>query len=108
MIYSTVIAVNKPNYKLTLHKTYYDQGFFNLGVAVDQFVRPDSGEARLKLGEAGVVIDVKVNREANENGTPRVLGGPTLRNWLQSNFNQGDTVIVEIESPIEYSLKAHR
>lgn len=38
-----------PVYKLTLHKTYYDKGFFNLGVDVDRFVRADSGPVSILL-----------------------------------------------------------
>lgn len=97
--------MSKPTYKLTIHKTYYDQGFFNLGVDVNHFVRPDPGVARLKLGDSGATIEVKVNRSANRNGTPRILGGAVLRNWIQRNFEVGEVVDIEIDSPVNFSLK---
>lgn len=97
--------MTKPTYELTLRKTYYDKGFFNLGVAVDRFVRKDSGPARLALGESRSAIPVRVNREANLNGTPRIMGGESLRNWLQRNCREGEVVVVEILSPAEYWLR---
>lgn len=100
--------MSKPTYELTLHKTYHNKGFFNLGVAVERFVRPESGQALLALGESGAVIDVKVDRKANQNGTPRVFGGVALRNWIQRNFEQGDVIHVIIESPSEYRLMSRR
>lgn len=93
-----------PVYALTLRKSYYDQGFFNFGVEVNRFVRRDSGPAVLLLGASKVRLDVKVNREANQNGTPRVFGGAELRNWLQRNFRGGDKVMVHILGPSEYWL----
>ena len=38
-----------PVYELTLHKTYYDDGFFNLGVGVEGLVRPDNGPVTIEL-----------------------------------------------------------
>ena len=97
--------MTKPAYELTLHKTYYDKGFFNLGVEVDRFVRKDSGPAVLALGESRSKIPVQVNREANQNGTPRIMGGASLRNWLQRNCRKGEIVTVEISSPAEMWLR---
>ena len=91
-------------YMLTLHKTYYDKGFFNLGVDVDRFVRKDSGPAVLLLGESRASFDVHVNREANRNGTARVMGGVAVREWLQRNLRQGDLVEVHIIAPDRFWL----
>lgn len=87
-----------PTYKLTLHKTYYDHGFFNLGVEVDRFVRPNSGPVSILLGPAQAEISATINREANVNGTPRVMGGAALRNWFQRNYEQGEVVDVVVVS----------
>ena len=98
--------MTKPSYKLTLHKTYYDKGFFNLGVSVERFVRKDSGPAKVLLGGSARTLDVTVNRDANQNGTPRIMGGSELRNWLQKNFDLGDTVDIVIESPTRFRIEA--
>ena len=94
-----------PTYKLKLHKTYYDKGFFNLGVAVSRFVRKTSGPARLLLGAKQIPFEVSVNREANQNGTPRVMGGVKVRDWIQKNLQEMQTVDVEIIDPNTYWLR---
>jgi hypothetical protein len=86
----------KPSYQLTLHKSYYDKGFFNLGVEVDRFIRSDSGPIKIQLGESGPSLTGSVNRDANQNGTPRIMGGTELRNWIQRHFDLKDSVEVQI------------
>jgi hypothetical protein len=87
-----------PIFKLTLQKTYFNKGFFNVIVDYDRYVRNSSGPVRLRLGLSGIEIDGKINRIANNNGTARVLGGEPLRNWFQSNFEPMDTVEVDLSS----------
>lgn len=96
--------MSNPTYQLTLHKTYYDNGFFNLGVDVDRYVRTTSGPAKLQLGKSKVTYPATVNRKANLNGTPRIMGGPSVRDWLQRNFKEKDIVTVEIVAPDQFWL----
>lgn len=93
-----------PTYDLTLHKTYYEKGFFNLGVSVDKYVRPQSGEVKLLLGPSKRTLIGRVDREANLNGTPRIHGGPELRNWFFKNFKLKDEVVITILSPNELQI----
>lgn len=88
-----------PEYKLTLHKTYYDKGFFNLGIDVDNYIKRDNGTMHIFLGESKKEISGRVNRDANLNSTPRIYGGNELKDWIQANFNLKDLVIVHILSP---------
>lgn len=94
-----------PVYDLTLHKTYYEKGFFNLGVSVDKFVRPQSGEVKLILGTSKLVLNGKVDREANRNGTPRIHGGIELRDWFFKNYKLKDQVKVTVISPTELQIE---
>ena len=94
-----------PIYKLTLRKSYYDKGFFNLGVDVERFVRPDSGPVTLRLGGSEEEIEGRVNREANQNGTPRISGGVKLRDWFQGHFKLEDVVDVFVTDLDELWLK---
>lgn len=88
-----------PTYKLTLHKTYYDKGFFNIGVSDDKYIRPTSGSISITLGKSKRVLDATVNRSSNINGTARILGGNELRDWFYSNYSLKDEVKIHITSP---------
>lgn len=88
-----------PTYSLKLHKTYYDKGFFNLGVSVEKYIRRTSGPIEITLGKSSRSLKGHVSREANTNGTPRVYGGIKLRDWLQNSYSLYDQVVVEIISP---------
>ncbi|MDQ4077459.1 MAG: DUF6494 family protein [Chloroflexota bacterium] len=88
-----------PTYSLTLHRTYYDQGFFNVPVDYDRHVREDEGPVKLVLGKDEQVIEGYVNRSANTNGTARIMGRTALRDWFQDRFQVGDQVDVTFQSP---------
>ena len=92
-------------YKLTLAKSYYDKGFFNLGVDVNNLIRHDNGPITLLLGDERRAIDGRVDRNANQNGTPRVFGNRQLADWFQQNFAQNTTVDIEILSPRQLWLR---
>jgi hypothetical protein len=97
-------GMTSPTYELTLHKTYYEKGFFNLGVSVDKYVRQHNGEVKLILGTSKRVLMGKIDRDANLNRTPRVFGGPELRNWLFENYKVKDRVIITILAPDQIQI----
>ena len=84
---------------LTLHKTYYNQGFFNALIGNDQYVRKDEGPVTLVLGKSGREIEGNVNRSANMNGTARIMGRTHLKQWFQENYKEDDKVPVNFASP---------
>jgi hypothetical protein len=90
-----------PVYPLTLPATYRDQGFFNVTVEFDGYVRPDKGPVELLLVARGTEqrVEARVNRSAQNNGTARVMGGPDLRRWFQEHYRVGERVDVDIRSP---------
>lgn len=87
-----------PIFRLRLQPTYYKQGFFNVTVAFDRYVRGTEGPIPLKLGRTGEIIEATINRRANENGTPRILGGTKLRDWFQMQFEPMAVVGVDLSS----------
>ena len=87
-----------PIFSLTLHRTYYNQGIFNFTVDFDRFVRPQEGPVVLRLGLRGPEIQGLINRQANRNGTPRIIGGAKLRDWFQKNFEPMGIVAVDLSS----------
>ena len=84
-------------FPLTLWKTYYNQGFFNVPREFDHFVG-DEGPVTLMLCGDGRVSSY-INRSANLNGTARVMGRVALRDWFQSTYSEGDTIPVRFETP---------
>lgn len=96
--------MTSPTYELTLHKTYYEKGFFNLGVSVEKYVRQQNGEVKLILGASKRVLIGKVNRDANLNKTPRVFGGQELQSWFYKNYKVKDSVIITILAPDQIQI----
>ena len=88
-----------PILSLTLHPTYYNQGFFNVPVDFDRFVRSQEGLVLLRLGLGGPEIEGTINRRANRNGTPRIMGRTKLRDWFQKNYEPLETVPIDLSSP---------
>ena len=94
-----------PVFKLTLQKTYYDKGFFNVSVDFEQSVRTSDGPVDLVLDDDRTV-NARVSRTANLNGTPRIYGGSALRDWFQKNFRVMDQVAVDLGS--KESIRLYR
>src|ERR1700730_13122234 len=89
-----------PIFPLTLHKTYLEQGFFNVTVDFDNYVRQTEGTVDLLLLSGGKdqSVAAKVNRSANRNGTARMMGGTKLRDWFLSQFDVGARLDVDLGS----------
>ena len=87
-----------PIFNLTLHKAYYDNGFFNVTREFDRHVRSEEGPVTLILGDGDQVVEGRVDRNSNRNHTPRIRGGAKLRDWFQANFQLLDTLFVDLGS----------
>lgn len=96
-----------PIFTLTLQRTYYNKGFFNVRVDYDQYVRTDDGPVTLELGPQGQVIEGRIDRHANQNGTARIFGGSALRDWFQANFQVMASVDVDLASLDRIRLRRH-
>lgn len=92
---------------ISLGQAYYNQGFFNIGREHSNLIGADNATIDIQLGEnAETTIQGYINRTANKNGTPRIMGGKELRNWIKNNFKPNDTMKVDIISPI--AVRLHR
>src|SRR2546426_5668816 len=89
-----------PVFPLTLHKTYLEQGFFNITVDYDKYVRHTEGPVEVVLLTDGKEqrIEAKVNRSANMNGTARIMGSTKLRDWFLKHFDVGARLEVDLSS----------
>ncbi len=95
-----------PIFELTLHKTYYNMGFFNVTVDFDQYVG-EEGPVKIILDDKQELIGY-INRRANQNGTARVMGGAELRDWFQANFHVIDRIDVDLSKLDVIRLKGSR
>jgi len=95
----------KPKYRLKLGNTYFDKGFFNLGISVEKYLTYDEGPIKIFVGEQKIEIDGRITRNANSNGSPRIYGGAELRDWFQENKRRGHFVQVIIVGPKEVWIK---
>ncbi len=88
------------NFDILLGEAYYNMGFFNVKVAhADAFGR-DGEQIEIRLGGNGTPIFGHINRTANPNGTPRIMGGIELKHWIQNNYSKDDSFSVEVLSPV--------
>lgn len=92
-------------YDLTLHKSYYNNGFFNLGVDVDRFVRRDDGPIQIRLGDSDEVLVGRVDRNANQNGTPRIHVGAELVEWFKRHYSLREVVQVVVVAPDQLMIR---
>jgi hypothetical protein len=92
-------------FSFVLQPTYYRMGFFNVGISSQNFLGADGETLELFLGNSLQSILGTINRRANTNGTPRVMGGTSLRNWFKANTSVLNNISVEVFSPTSIRLK---
>ena len=93
-------------FTFTLQRTYFRTGFFNVGVAAQKYLGVDGEKIELFLGNAEYPVLGTINRTANTNGTPRVMGGPALRDWFQGCSHEMGQISVQVLSPTSIRLIA--
>lgn len=90
-------------FKKVLGIAYYNQGFFNIGVNQSDLLGGHNEDIKVHLGN-DKIINARIDRTTNGNGTPRIMCGVDYRNWVQKNFKQGDQMTVKIISKHELKL----
>ena len=87
--------------EILLGQAYYNQGFFNVVREYSHLLGADNTTIEIQLGkESNTTIQGYINRTANKNGTPRIMGGKEFRNWIRNQFKFNDIMKVDIISPI--------
>lgn len=84
---------------LIVYKTYYSSGFFNVSVKNQKYFGGDGEEIEIFCGESSQPTIGYINRSANMNNTPRIMGGVALKRWFQENVTLMQEVLVEVLSP---------
>jgi hypothetical protein len=93
-------------FRFTLQRTYFRTGFFNVSVTSQAYLGADGETIELFLGDALGPVLGTINRTANTNGTPRVMGGSSLRDWFQTHSQEMDAIAVQVLSPTSIRLAA--
>ena len=87
-------------FKLILRPTYYKSGFFNVPVSNENMFADDGAKIIINCNNE-IKFEGKINRSCNRSGAPRIMGGVKLRDWIQSYFQAGDEILINIISPGE-------
>jgi ribonuclease VapC len=107
-VLSAIRSESERRMEITLQRTYWQQGFFNVPVEYDRYFGPHNSKIEIFMGDATDPIEGTINRTAQRNGAPRVLGHAGLRNYFRSQFRPGDPISVAIESPQRIRIRAGR
>jgi len=100
------IVPSAGTFSFVLQPTYYRTGFFNVGVSSQRLLGTDGETIELFLGNDAQPILGSINRRANANGAPRIMGGAGLRNWFNANASALDNISVEVLSPTAIRLRS--
>lgn len=92
-------------FSFILQPTYFRMGFFNAGVSAEKCLGADGETIELFLGDSMQPILGSINRRANGNGTPRIMGGKGLRDWFNAAVTVSASISVEVISPNAIRLK---
>lgn len=93
------------SFPLTLQPTYYRTGFFNIVVAHASELGADGDTIEIFLGNASQPVLGTINRRANNNRTPRIMGGTRVRDWFQSTCREMDQLTVDVFSPVSIRIR---
>ena len=94
------------SFLLVVQNTYFNQGFFNVkGVDYALLFGNDGQEIEIFCGNAEQPIIGVINRTANRNQTPRIMGGTGLRDWFQRNMSPMQQATVQMLSQIAIRIQ---
>lgn len=91
-------------FHFTLQPTYFRSGFFNVGVSSQKHIGADGETIELYIGDSTQPVLGTINRRANSNGTPRIMGGTALRDWFQRAAISMGKISVQVFSPTSIRL----
>ena len=90
------------NYQINLGRTYYNKGYFNVGVIASHNLGQHGENLILVLNE--VELNITINRNANNNGSVRLYGGNQLTHFIQNNYNLGNILEFQIVNPNQINI----
>ena len=97
-VFSAAKASTAPAFVISVGQTYFRQGFFNVPRTHTHRFAADGRLVEIQLPGSDAPLQAKVNRRANLNGTPRIMGGARLRDWFQKTTRIGGSIRVRVQS----------
>ncbi len=99
------VTAEVATFQFMLGQAYYNQGFFNVAQEYASLFGPDKAAIEILLGKnTNKAVHGYINRTANKNGTPRIMGGQELKHWIQENYRFNDVVKVDVLSLVSVRL----
>lgn len=95
-----------PSFEVKLGKAYWRQGFFNVGVAFERYFGKHNSRVAIMLGGSKDQVVAHINRTANSNQTPRIMGGAVVKEWFHRNASPGASIKVEVLTSDRIRLSA--
>ena len=92
-------------FQFQLHTTYFNGGFFNVTVEHERYFGGDGEQIDIFCGQSNSPIIGSINRRANSNSTPRIMGGTLLKDWFQRDSSVAAKIHVAVQTPNEIRLK---
>ena len=96
------------SFRLTLQKTYFNRGFFNVGVANSNLFGSDGQEIEIFCGSSEQPIIGTINRTANINKTPRIMGRRGLRDWMHQEMHEMQESVITVLSQIALRIEPYK
>jgi hypothetical protein len=93
------------SFRLVLHHTYYEQAFFNVGVRDEHLFGRNGQKIDIFCGASEQPIIGSINRTANTNNTPRIMGRKGLKDWFKRNMRPMQEATVTVLSPTAIRLE---
>jgi hypothetical protein len=100
----TLFLAVTASFPFTLQPTYKSRGFFNVPVTSASLFGSDGETIELFLGDASQPVLGGINRTANRNASPRIMGGRLVRDWFA--MLDAKTLQVGVMSPTSIRIKA--
>ena len=95
---------SSPTYNFRMANTYWQRGFFNVTVAASHEFGEDGARIKITNSSTNTSLTAIINRTANTNKVPRIMGGTDLRSFFQTNFNVGDIISYRMFSPTSMEI----
>ncbi|MGO9109252.1 MAG: GIY-YIG nuclease family protein [Thermoguttaceae bacterium] len=96
------------SFSLDLQRKYFKQGFFNVRVGDGDLFGSDGQKIEIFCGSAEQPIVGYINRTANLNNTPRIMGGKALRDWFQREMSKMQEATITVLSPTAIRIEPCR